>query len=224
MIDALSSDFDVIAIDYPSHGCSDHITGQPTIRDYAECVREVADDLGIKRLSLMGEATGAGVAVEFAGAFPDRVERLILVNCPVVTETVDDLLKPFKSSYRPSDASGFPIVRTLDYVLENNPQHSPIAPTQYWMDRINVAQIECGRERWQALTAIAQYRMIEGLGRVSCPVLLLVGEFFYFKHRVPMILEAAADIRWRQLDGARLCATWERAAEIATETKAFHKT
>ena len=37
-----------IAIDYPSHGMSDHVTIQPTIADYARCVLEVVDALELK--------------------------------------------------------------------------------------------------------------------------------------------------------------------------------
>jgi len=41
MIEALAPRMRAIAIDYPSHGGSDHVAAQPSIGDYARCVLEV---------------------------------------------------------------------------------------------------------------------------------------------------------------------------------------
>jgi pimeloyl-ACP methyl ester carboxylesterase len=62
LLQALGRDLRAVAIDYPSHGHSDHIDWQPAIEDYARCVIEVMDALGIERASAMGEAVGAAVS------------------------------------------------------------------------------------------------------------------------------------------------------------------
>ena len=49
LLQALAPDFRAVAIDYPSHGHSDHVTSQPSIEDYARCIIEVMDSLGIER-------------------------------------------------------------------------------------------------------------------------------------------------------------------------------
>lgn len=54
-------------------------------------------------------------------------------------------------------SAGLPTTRTLEFVLAHDPEHAPLHPTQTWMDRINVAQVEAGRERWQALNALDRY-------------------------------------------------------------------
>ena len=87
MIEALAPHMRPIAIDYPSHGMSDHIAQQPAIADYARATIEILDALGIRQTMVLGEATGAGVAVELAGAYPDRVTKAVLVNCPFIEET-----------------------------------------------------------------------------------------------------------------------------------------
>src|SRR2546430_1535502 len=71
MIEALAPQMRPIAIDYPSHGMSDHSAQQPEIADYARAVIEILDALGIRQTMVLGEATGAGVAVELAGSYPD---------------------------------------------------------------------------------------------------------------------------------------------------------
>jgi pimeloyl-ACP methyl ester carboxylesterase len=49
----------------------------------AAMARDVAatvNDLGIERLVLVGHSMGGGVALEYAGAHPDRVAALLLVD------------------------------------------------------------------------------------------------------------------------------------------------
>ena len=57
---------------------------------------------------------------------------------------------------RPSDESA-PAPRSIKFLLENDPEHAPMQPTQSWMDRINTAQLEIGRDRWQAMGALAKF-------------------------------------------------------------------
>ena len=42
----------VVAMDYPSHGDSDHVEQQPSIGDYARCVVAVADALNVPKFNL----------------------------------------------------------------------------------------------------------------------------------------------------------------------------
>ncbi len=217
MLEALAPRMRAIAVDYPSHGGSDHVATQPTIADYARCVVEVADALGVGKFVALGEATGAVVAVELAASYPDRVARIVLVNCPFLDPrlSVDELIAPFRTKLRPSDDSGFPTTRTVRFMLEEDPDHAPLRPTQSWMDRINRAQIEVGRDRWQALTALKAYDLGAGLERVRCPALLLMGEHFYLGESAAEIRARLKDLRYEVLPDTRFCAAWERADEIA---------
>jgi pimeloyl-ACP methyl ester carboxylesterase len=218
LIEALAPRMRAIAIDYPSHGGSDHVAGQPTIGDYARCVVEVMDALGVGRFVALGEAVGALVAVELAASCPERVERLVLVNCPFFFDPrgpTDELLGPSRERLRPADESGFPVTRTLRFLLEKDPLHAPMHPTQSWMDRINRAQIEVGRDRWQALAALKAYELGPALERVRCPALLVMGEHFYHRAGADEIRRRLPEIRYEVLPDTRFCAGWERAPEIA---------
>ena len=223
LMSVLGRELRAIAIDYPSHGASDHIDWQPAIADYAKCTIEVMDALGVGKASVLGEATGAAVSVELGCACPERIDKAILVNCPYYRDgaSADRAHAPLKSGLRPEDASGFPLTRTIDFLLERDPAHAPMRPTQSWMDRINVAQIEAGRERWQALDALHQYDIGANLARMQCPVLLLIGEHF---HYVTMRDEFAArikDLRLEVVQDGRFCVTWERADEIGQRVIEF---
>ena len=223
MMAALAPTMRAIAIDYPSHGGSDHVEAQPSIADYAAGVREVLQALGVKKVMALGEATGAAVAVELAVACPTFVERVVLVNCPLLGAEAmrEELLDEMMNKLRPADASGYPKLRTLEFMLEQDPDHAPLRPTQEWMDRINRAQIEAGRDRWQALVALTRYDLGAALEKLACPALLLMGEKFYFGHRAGEIRSRVKSLKYEVLPDARFCACWERAGEIAQKALAF---
>lgn len=213
----------VVAMDYPSHGDSDHVNEQPSIGDYAQCVVAVADALGIRKFSALGEAAGAAVCIELAVAFAQRINKLVLVNCPYYKDRnmAEARHGPLKSGLRPEDASGFPVTRTIEFLLTNDAGHAPMHPTQSWMDRINTAQMECGRHRWQALDALHAYDIGENLQKVQCPMLLLIGEHFYYLQYRDEFHGKNSRLRSEVLQGARLCMGWERAADVGRHALAF---
>jgi pimeloyl-ACP methyl ester carboxylesterase len=223
LMQALAKDLRAIAIDYPSHGMSDHVTAQPTISDYARWVVEVMDTLDVKKASALGEAVGAAVAIELGAAFAERIEKVVLVNCPFYADrgTADRRHAPLKQGLRPSDSSGFPVTRTIEFLLEKDPGHAPMRPTQSWMDRVNVAQVEAGRDRWQALDALHQYDIGANLGRLRAPVMLLMGEFFYYVDLRDQFAARIKKLQSHTIPDARFCMTWERADEVAHRTVQF---
>jgi pimeloyl-ACP methyl ester carboxylesterase len=222
LLQALSSHFRAIAIDYPSHGHSDHIDWQPTIEDYARCVVETMDALGIERAVAMGEAVGAAVSIALGGRWAARIDKVVLVNTPYFSDAetasrdIADIAK-----VRPSDASGFPAPRSIEYLLQHDPEHAPMRPTQSWMDRINTAQFEIGRDRWQAMGALSKFDTLGGMAALECPVLMLYGEhFIYGRHRA-LLQAQCRQAKVEIVPGARFCMSWERAEEVAAKARAF---
>lgn len=72
----------VIALDLAGHGRSDfrsRDSGYLLWQDVGDAI-EVADRLGWSRFALMGHSRGAAIATLLAGAFPERVERLVLIE------------------------------------------------------------------------------------------------------------------------------------------------
>ena len=118
LLQALAPDFRAIAIDYPSHGHSDHIDWQPAIEDYARCVIEVMDALKIERAFAMGEAVGAATSIALGSRWPQRIDKAVLINIPYFSDAdtakndIADIAK-----VRPSDDSGFPAPRSIKFLL-----------------------------------------------------------------------------------------------------------
>jgi pimeloyl-ACP methyl ester carboxylesterase len=70
-----------IAFDLRGHGGSESPkSGAYDIIAIADDIGAVADALRLDRFVLVGHSMGAGVALAYAGAHPDRVERLLLLD------------------------------------------------------------------------------------------------------------------------------------------------
>jgi pimeloyl-ACP methyl ester carboxylesterase len=219
LLQALGPHFRAVAIDYPSHGHSDHIDWQPSIEDYARCVIEVMDTLGIDRAFALGEAVGAGVSIALGSQWKHRIDKVIAVNTPYFEKGGSDIADIAK--VRPSDSSGFPAPRSLEFMLQHDPDHAPVNPTQSWMDRINTAQLEIGRERWQAVQAFARFDMLAALRHLTRPLLMLYGEkFIYARHRT--LLQSTCPTATAEIiANGRFCMSWERTTDIARYAAAF---
>jgi pimeloyl-ACP methyl ester carboxylesterase len=213
----------VIAIDYPSHGHSDHVAKQPRIDDYAYCAIELMDQRGIGKACVMGEAVGAATSIAFSVNHPDRVERMIMVNCPYYegARDADEAHTPLKTGLRPADPSGFPMTRTLEFVLQNDPLHMPLHPTQSWMDRVNTAQMEAGRDRWQALDALHAFEIAGNLANIPCPAMNIWGEHFIYTPHRQDFASRVKDHRDLVIPNGRFGMTWEHAETIGREALKF---
>lgn len=72
----------IVALDLAGHGHSGHRAAGAGYQlwDYAQDVLAVADQLGWSRFALLGHSLGAIVATLLAGALPERIERLALID------------------------------------------------------------------------------------------------------------------------------------------------
>ena len=79
-IDALSSNYRVVAIDRPGHGKSDRPNGKTVDVEYqARLLHQVLSSLGVARSVLVGHSWGAALALSYALQNPGEVSALILV-------------------------------------------------------------------------------------------------------------------------------------------------
>src|SRR3954453_22268247 len=76
----LAAEHTVLAPDLLGHGESAKPRGDYSLGAYASAVRDIMVALGHDSATLVGHSLGGGVAMQFAYQFPERVERLALVN------------------------------------------------------------------------------------------------------------------------------------------------
>jgi pimeloyl-ACP methyl ester carboxylesterase len=77
---AFTSDFAVTLFDLRGHGHSGRPPQGYTPAAMAEDLRQMADQLGLERFSILAHSFGGLVALHFVRAFPERVDRLILAD------------------------------------------------------------------------------------------------------------------------------------------------
>ncbi|MCW2598651.1 MAG: alpha/beta hydrolase fold protein [Frankiales bacterium] len=76
----LGEQYRVIAPDLLGHGLSAKPRGDYSLGAQACGVRDLLAALGHHRVTLVGHSLGGGIAMQFAYQFPERIERLALVN------------------------------------------------------------------------------------------------------------------------------------------------
>jgi pimeloyl-ACP methyl ester carboxylesterase len=80
-IEALSQLFRVYVLDVIGHGFSDRPKIPYTPEAYVHFLKDFMDGVGIERATLIGNSMGGGMAWAMAMFYPERVDRLILIDC-----------------------------------------------------------------------------------------------------------------------------------------------
>jgi pimeloyl-ACP methyl ester carboxylesterase len=89
----LQRDYTLLAPDFLGHGGSSKPKGDYSLGNYAAGVRDFLDLLEIERATVIGQSYGGGVAMQFAYQFPERCERLVLIDAGGLGREVSWLLR-----------------------------------------------------------------------------------------------------------------------------------
>jgi pimeloyl-ACP methyl ester carboxylesterase len=91
----LSPTFRVVAPDLRGRGRTDKPATGYTMADHAGDVLALLDALGLERVILAGHSFGGYVAIYLASRFPERFEKLIVIDAAItLNPRVNELLKP----------------------------------------------------------------------------------------------------------------------------------
>jgi pimeloyl-ACP methyl ester carboxylesterase len=97
----LAKHFRVIAIDLPGFGESENIGYVHTMELMAQCVKEVMDNLGLRRYILVGHSMGGYAGLAFGELFPDNLRGLVMFH---------------SSSYKDSDEKKIDRERSIETI------------------------------------------------------------------------------------------------------------
>ena len=117
-------DYRIIALDFAGHGFSSHRPEGVRYHfiDNVDDVIGLADALDLERFTLMGHSMGTGVSTMLAGSFPDRVEKLILIegigSNTSEAEEAPRVLRSAVSDMKRAAAKSKPIYETRDEAVE----------------------------------------------------------------------------------------------------------
>ena len=142
---ALAKRFTVLAPDLLGQGQSDKPRGEYSLGAHANTLRDLLDALGHKRATVIGQSLGGGVAMQFAYQFPERCERLVLVDSGGLGREVTFYLRMLTV---PGFESVFPLFCTPRLRDAGN-----LVAT--WLGRAGVRSTPASQEIWRSYASLA---------------------------------------------------------------------
>ncbi|MGA9285634.1 MAG: alpha/beta hydrolase [Solirubrobacteraceae bacterium] len=176
----------VIAMDLPGFGHSPMPQEHITISAYARILDGLLEALGISAATVVGNSMGGFVSAELAIAFPQRVERLVLVSAAGIStyghrevERIEPYLRrlaPMIAAYtgwtaaRSDWVSRRPGLRNITLGMVT--RHPSRLPAALAAEQLRGA----GKPGFiQALRANIDYPIAERLPEIACPTLIVWG-------------------------------------------------
>jgi len=157
-----------IALDTPGYGNSDQPSEQPTIRDYADNLVHVFDQLNLDKIVVAGHHTGGLIAASFAANYPDRVSAIIIHGSALATQEEWDgyLARSAKGAPRTPRADGSHMKRAFQ--PQTPPDRQAILDAKMWTLITSYIQgPDIGH--WAAF----HYNMLPDLKAIKVPGLIL---------------------------------------------------
>ena len=177
----------VVTLDLPGFGYSPMPSQEISISGYARLLDSLLGQLGIDAAAVVGNSMGGFIASELAIAFPQRVERLVLVSAAGISTTG-----------HPGTARALPSLRRLETVLAASGawvasksdtvarrarlREALMALVVRHPDRLPAAlaaeQLRgAGKPGFiQALQSILDYDIRQRLPEIACPTLVVWGD------------------------------------------------
>jgi pimeloyl-ACP methyl ester carboxylesterase len=184
---AFAAEHRVITLDLPGFGHSPMPRETISISGYARMLDRLLDQLEIDAAAVVGNSMGGFIGAELAIAFPQRVERLVLVSAAGI------------STHAPrGSAQAVPVLRRLERILMASAawaasasdttmrrarlrdaalgvviRHPAKLPAALAAEQVRGA----GKPGFiQALESIIDYEIRERLSKIACPTLIVWGE------------------------------------------------
>jgi pimeloyl-ACP methyl ester carboxylesterase len=185
----LAREHRVLTLDLPGFGHSPMPAEQITMSGYARLLDRLLGELQIDAATVVGNSMGGFIAAELAIAFPQRVERLVLISAAGISTTAEA---------QPRTARIVPTLRRLETVLAASSawvasksdmvarrtrlreatlnvvvRHPSRLPAALAAEQLRGA----GKPGFmQALQAVLDYDIRERLPEIACPTLVVWGD------------------------------------------------
>ncbi|MFZ1866314.1 MAG: alpha/beta fold hydrolase [Polyangiales bacterium] len=160
----LSEHFTVLAPDLLGHGESDKTKGDYSLGAMASTLRDLIVALGYKRATVVGQSYGGGIAMQFAYQYPERCERLVLVDSGGLGSEVNPLLRMLTlpgSEAVLLVACAPPVRHVVETIgraaLRKKIQNAPVIP-ELWRSYSSLGNVEARRAFLRTLRAVIDPR------------------------------------------------------------------
>ena len=216
MIPMLSRKRRTIAPDIIGYGDSDKTTEYYGAEDYAKTIIMLLDNLGINKATIVGHHSGSKIAVELATAFPERLEKLVLIgpyfwNADTRQRAVTQTGRYGKFKTR-EDGSHLMEMWHSYWASE--------APEPEIRNRMVLDILKAGETLHRGHVASAAYRQEERLPLIQCPTLIIWGtrdlEWHYeIGHNTNNLAESIPDCTVAKVQDGAVSLPNEKPAEVS---------
>ncbi len=178
------ADANLIAIDLPGHGLSDHLNSaiyNPL--EYAANVLELAESQGWEQFHLIGHSLGGTLASLIAGIHPEKIARLVLIDAigplPASAEQTRGDVARYLSTYL--KGKEHPVYRTRFQAVKARIQLADIlAETAETLIERDLKEVPGGyswrhdvRLKYPTVLALSEEEILEFLRNIKAPTLLV---------------------------------------------------
>ena len=217
--DRLARDFLVVSFDNRGIGESDVPPGPYTVAQLAADARAVLDAVGLERANVVGASLGGMVAQQLALAYPERVEKLVLL-C-TTPGGADAYPMPEVTVRLFSEAASLPPEQALRGFVENSLSvRGELVDVLYERRLANPPH----PQGWQAQAAAGMGWDSDGrLGEIAAPTLILhgTGDNVIDYRNSELLAQRIPGARLRLFDGAGHLLFWEQPDELVAEIREF---
>lgn len=169
IIDSVSQNYTCYAFDMLGHGESDKPRRHFNLADYANALDEACQVLNIHRAHVVGNSVGAVLAAETAASFPDRVDKLVLVGCPVWSAfTARERLEAIQGQY---DENGIPVPRTLQDLKDAT---TFAEPKPEWLEANNRSRAQAGVWAKNLMESLSYYDIMSRLPLIKASATMVM--------------------------------------------------
>lgn len=144
VIPELSKRYRVIAPDLLGHGESAKPRSDYSLGAFAVFLRDLLDELGISRVTVVGQSLGGGVAMQFVYQHPDYCQRLVLISSGGLGQDVGWTLRLLSA---PGAELIMPVIAPPPVVKVGNKLRS-------WLSAASI-QSPRGAEMWSAYSSLS---------------------------------------------------------------------
>jgi pimeloyl-ACP methyl ester carboxylesterase/catechol 2,3-dioxygenase-like lactoylglutathione lyase family enzyme len=162
LLPELATDRVVYAPDTPGYGESATPAAQPSFEEYAAALGEVLIAIG-EPVDLVGYHTGAGLAVQLARLYPERVRRVVLIAMPLLEPAQRERFLGLSGAALPEDGSH------LMEMWQSSMRARPPGQTLEQVASIVTEKQRAGRHGEWAIKALAAVDLADQLAALTVP-------------------------------------------------------
>ena len=177
-IDSLRDRYRCVSLDWPGHGESGYRAEGWTVYDLAEDAAAIVEELGAERAVLVGLSQGSVIFTRLALARPELVDRLVLIGTSARAENPDIAAGYHRLAdilYGGTDEEREELMPLIQQLLHSQ-EWLEAEPEAAARERTRMLALDREGLQLAAQAAIDRDDVLDRLGEISAPTLVVVGE------------------------------------------------